>query len=98
MFHFSGGVAAGSEREVPMVTRYFEQPVPVQYRTGAGWRSVLALGVRRLDDKCWVLITAPLGDSNASSWVPRSRVRPADAAAEPGSPNGLGVERPATLA
>jgi len=81
-----------------MVTRYFEPPVPVQYRTGAGWRSVLALGVRRLDDKCWVLITDPLGDSNASSWVPRSRVRPADAAVAPGGLNGLGVERPASLA
>lgn len=58
-----------------MVTRFFEQPVPVLYRTGVGWSSVLALGVRRSDDNYAVLITCPYRDTRTTWWVPRSQVR-----------------------
>ena len=59
-----------------MVTRYFVQPVPVRYRTGVGWRHVLALGVRRSSDTYAVLITCPVRDTRSTWWVPRSQVRP----------------------
>jgi len=58
-----------------MVTRYFEQPVPVRYQTPAGWRRVLALGVRGSCDIYAVLITCPIADTRITWWVPRSQVR-----------------------
>ena len=61
-----------------MVTRYFEPPVPVLYRTESGWRGVLALGVRRLGDTYTVLITCPYRGARTTSWVPRSHVRAED--------------------
>ena len=61
-----------------MVTRYFEHPVRVRYRTAAGWRSVLALGVRGSCDIYVVLITCPIRDTRTTWWVPRSQVRPED--------------------
>jgi hypothetical protein len=58
-----------------MVTRYFEQPVPVGYRTTTGLRSVLALGVRCSGDDYAVLITCPIRETRITWWVPRSEVR-----------------------
>ena len=58
-----------------MVTRYFEQPVPVAYRTSNGWRRVLALGVRCSGEDYAVLITCPFRETRTTWWVPRSDVR-----------------------
>jgi hypothetical protein len=61
-----------------MVTRYFEQPVPVRYQTPAGRRRVLALGVQGSCDIYAVLITCPIRETRTTWWVPRSRVHPED--------------------
>jgi hypothetical protein len=65
-----------------MVTRYFDEPIPVLYRTDSEWRRVPALGVRRSAGKLYeVLIDVTPGDgSAATAWVPRSRIRVEDPA------------------
>jgi hypothetical protein len=73
-----------------MVTRYFEQPVPVRYRTTRGWRSVLAVGVRGSGEIYSVLITCPFRDTRITWWVPRSQVRPENPD-QATSPHGLSV-------
>src|SRR4051794_5605086 len=71
-------IAAGSSEEGGdvMATHYFVRPVAVAYRTAAGWRRVLALGVRHDDETYAVLITCPCRDTRTTWWVPRSQVRP----------------------
>jgi len=78
------GLQWGARKKGFMVTRYFEPPVPVLYRTESGWRGVLALGVRRFDDRYSVLITCPYRGARTTSWVPRSQVRAEDPSGTPG--------------
>jgi hypothetical protein len=65
-----------------MVTRFFDDPIPVLYRETSGWRRVLALGVRRSAGRRYeVLIYPGSGDDGAdTAWVPRSRIRVVDPA------------------
>jgi hypothetical protein len=65
-----------------MVSRYFDEPIPVDYRTDSAWKRVPALGVRRSTGKRYeVLIDLAAGDEDAdTAWVPRSRIRVADPA------------------
>lgn len=65
-----------------MTTRYFDDPVIVHYRGDLDWRDALALGVRRTDEDTYdVLILAGHNrDTDVVAWVPRSRIRVADAA------------------
>jgi len=65
-----------------MVTRFFDEPIPVLYRRTSEWTRVLALGVRRSAGRRYeVLITPGAGDEAAhTAWVPRSRIRVVDPA------------------
>ena len=74
-----------------MVTRYFDEPIPVHYRTDSECKRVPALGVRRSTARRYeVLIDLGASDSGAPGdlgesaettdpvWVPRSRIRVED--------------------
>ncbi len=67
-----------------MVTRYFDEPVLVHYRTDFAWTRVPALAVRRSGKRYEVLIARgghEAGDEAVdSAWVPRSRIRVEDPA------------------
>jgi len=65
-----------------MVTRFFDEPVPVLYRTDGAWLRVPALGVRRSAGMHYeVLVDLASGDGAEDvAWVPRSRIRVADPA------------------
>jgi len=64
-----------------MVTRYFDEPIPVHYRTDTEWKRVPALGVRRSDKRYEVLIDlGARGEPTDTAWVPRSRIRVEDPA------------------
>lgn len=65
-----------------MVTRYFDEPIAVLYRTDSDWRRVPALGVRRsAGGRYEVLVDLASGDGAAdTAWVPRSRIRVANPA------------------
>jgi hypothetical protein len=62
-----------------MMTRYFDQPVPVRYRTDTTWRRVYALGVRRFADSYMVLVAmGPPELEQLTAWVPRARIGAGD--------------------
>ena len=64
-----------------MVTRYFDEPISVHYRTDFEWTRVQALGVRRSGKRYEVLIGLDAEDETTdSAWVPRSRIRLEDPA------------------
>jgi hypothetical protein len=64
-----------------MVTRYFDEPIPVHYRADSEWKRVLALGVRRSGKRYEVLIVLATGDeATDTAWVSRSRIRVEDPA------------------
>jgi len=60
-----------------VTTRYFDEPVVVDYRNASEWRRVLALGVRRTTGNTYdVLIARADGDGGETlTWVPRSLIR-----------------------
>lgn len=63
-----------------MKTCYFHPPVSVQYRGDEDWHQALALGVRRAKRNTDVLILErDSRDAEQTAWVPRSRIRAADA-------------------
>lgn len=65
-----------------MVTRHFDEPIAVRYRTDSEWKRVLALAVRRSTEVGYeVLIDLGAGEGPADiAWVPRSRIRVLDPA------------------
>ena len=76
-----------------MVTRYFDEPIPVHYRTDTEWKRVPALGVRRSGKRYEVLIDLgaadePSGTSTDTAWVPRARIRVEDPAMACGPESG----------
>jgi len=73
-----------------MVTRFFDEPIPVLYRESWEWRRVLALGVRRSAARRYEVLIAPgAGDEAAhTAWVPRSRIRVVDPAMANGFETG----------
>lgn len=68
-----------------MTTRYFHPPVIVWYLGDEDWHQALALGVRRTKhDRYHVLIIERRSRGTENTrWVPRSRIRAADAAMTP---------------
>jgi hypothetical protein len=63
-----------------MVTRFFDEPIPVLYRQTSEWRRVLALGVRRSAGGRYEVLVYPGAADEAAetTWVPRSRIRVVD--------------------
>jgi len=63
-------------------THQFDEPLIVHYRAAATWHMVLALAVRKSEQNIYeVLIMHGHSEGTENmSWVPRSRIRDADAA------------------